>query len=235
VDSTNAEPDLAPDACLGATAYIDAGHPLVVALAERVTRGVAGDQARAVALYRAVRDEVRYEPYNVEFTHDGMRGSRCLETGHGFCVTKAVLLAAAGRAAGIPSRLGFADVRNHLTTAKLRESMGTDLFVFHGYTEFHLNDRWVKATPAFNLSLCEKFGVRPLEFDGLADSVFHPFDAAGRRHMEYVEDHGSYADLPFDEIRAAWTRVYGHDFSAAPAGGGRDFAAEAEAERRGQP
>ena len=40
--------------------------------------------------------------------------------------------------------------------------MGTDLFAFHGFNEFFLDDTWVKATPAFNLSLCEKFGLRPV-------------------------------------------------------------------------
>ena len=120
-----------------------------------------------------------------------------------FCIPKAVLLAALARARGIPARLGFADVRNHLATPRLLQAMGTDLFIYHGYTELHLEGKWVKATPAFNLGLCEKAGVKPLEFDGRSDSVFHQYDRSGRRHMEYVRDHGSYADLPYAEILAA--------------------------------
>jgi transglutaminase-like putative cysteine protease len=231
MDQAQAGRACAPEDCLGPTAFIDSDHPLVRALCERVATGLADERARAVALYGAVRDEVRYDPYRIEHSRSGFRASRCLETGQGFCITKAVLLAAAGRAAGIPSRLGFADVRNHLTTAKLSETMGTDLFVFHGYTEMFLDGRWVKATPAFNLSLCEKFGVKPLDFDGLADSVFHPFDATGRRHMEYVRDRGTYADLPYDEIFAAWDEVYGADFAGRDQDG--DFAAEALADRGG--
>lgn len=51
-------------------------------------------------------------------------------------------------------------------------------------TAIHLDGRWVKSTPAFNIELCEKFGLRPAEFDGAADSIYHPFELAGNRHME---------------------------------------------------
>jgi hypothetical protein len=105
--------------------------------------------------------------------------------------------------------------------------MGTDLFVFHGYTELWLDGQWLKATPAFNRSLCEKAGIRPLEFDGHADSVFHEFDVSGRRHMEYVHDHGIYADLRRDELLAAW-RVHYKTFAdwGQTVDSGADFAQE---------
>lgn len=92
---------------------------------------------------------------------------------------KAALLAALYRAGGIPARVGHADVRNHLTSPRLMELMGSDEFVYHGYTEMWIAGTWVKATPAFNLSLCEKVGMRPLDFDGFADSLFHPQDLSG--------------------------------------------------------
>jgi transglutaminase-like putative cysteine protease len=149
--------------------------------------------------------------------------------GRGYCVAKAVVLAAAARATGIPARLGFADVRNHLATERLRRMMGTDIFYYHGFTELHLEGKWVKATPAFNIELCHKFGVLPLEFDGRSDSIFHPFDASHRRHMEYVNDRGSRVDLPFDELREAMARYYPRLSSAEIKG---DFHAEAEAEGR---
>ncbi len=114
------------------------------------------------------------------------------------------MLAAAARATGIPARLGFADVRNHLTSDKLRRVLGSDLFVFHGYTELHLKGRWVKATPAFNRGLCEKIGIAPLEFDGESDSVYQPLDLSGRRHMEYVRQRGVRLDIPCEEIWACW-------------------------------
>jgi transglutaminase-like putative cysteine protease len=137
-----------------------------------------------------------------------MRASYVLEIGVGWCVTKAALLAAAARAAGIAARVGYADVRNHLSTERMRQTMKTDLFVWHGYTELWLDGAWVKATPAFNIELCDRFGLLPLEFDGRADSLYHPFDKAGHRHMEYVHEHGSFDDMPLARIVEDFDRVY---------------------------
>jgi len=167
-----------------------------------------GEVDKAVALYYAVRDGVRYDPYRIDLRPGAMCASAVLRRGSGFCVTKAVVLAAAARTHGIPSRLGFADVRNHLTTERMRRAMRTDLFVFHGYTELHLDGRWVKATPAFNISLCERFDVAPLEFDGRRDSVFQQYDRKGQRHMEYVRYRGHFPDLPLDEMLAAFEEHY---------------------------
>jgi transglutaminase-like putative cysteine protease len=216
----------APAACLAPGRFIDSDHPAVVAFAQRVAAASLPAQQIAVRLYTAVRDEFPYDPYRIDTTADGFKASRVIEDGRGFCVTKAALLAAAARALGVPARLGFADVRNHLTSARLREMMGSDLFVFHGYTELWLDGRWVKATPAFNRSLCEKGGILPLEFDGIHDSVFHPFDAAGRLHLEYVNDRGCFADLPHDELLAAWQQHY-----PAVVGPQRAFDRQADFER----
>jgi len=104
-----------------------------------------------------------------------------------------------------------ADVRNHLATQQLLEFLGSDLFVYHGFTEFYLNGKWCKATPAFNLQLCKKHKVIPLEFDGCNDSIFHPYNIDKKQFMEYVADHGIYADIPVDKIVAAWKATYGRD------------------------
>jgi transglutaminase-like putative cysteine protease len=187
--------------------YVDSGHPAVIEFARRHARG-ENDLERAVSLYYAVRDGVRYNPF-LDFSRDSAyRGSVCLETGEGFCIGKAALLAAAARAVGIPARVGFADVKNHLTTPRLAERMGSDLFIYHGFTELWLEGIWVKATPAFNLDLCRKFRVKPLEFDGRSDSIFHPFDADERRHMEYLRDRGSFADVPVADIQRAFRETY---------------------------
>ena len=187
--------------------YIDSDHPAVAAFS---ARHVSGDSpvARAVSLYYAVRDEIRYNPFLDFADRESFRASSTLRAGQGFCIGKAALLAAAARSAGIPARVGFADVKNHLTTPRLAETMGTDLFVYHGYVELHLEDRWVKATPAFNLELCRKFRVKPLEFDGRHDSIFHPFDEDERRHMEYVCERGTFADVPTEEIQRTFSEMY---------------------------
>jgi transglutaminase-like putative cysteine protease len=184
---------------LASTALIDGDHPLVQGFARRHALG-ADDRERAVTLYHAVRDGFRYDPYRIDLSVAGMRASHVLEIGVGWCVTKAALLAAAARAVGIPARVGYADVRNHLSTERMRQTMKTDLFVWHGYTEMWLDGAWVKATPAFNIELCDRFGLLPLEFDGRSDSLYHPFDKAGHRHMEYVREHGSFDDVPLARI-----------------------------------
>jgi hypothetical protein len=109
---------------------------------------------------------------------------------------------------GIASKVGFADVKNHLTSRRLRDMMGTDEFAYHGYSVLLIDGRWVKATPAFNRSLCDKAGVLPLEFDGVHDSLLHPLDTAGRKHMEYLRDHGSFAEVPVQALLASWKKVY---------------------------
>lgn len=188
--------------------YVDSGHARVAAFARDAAGQTTDPVARAVRLYYAVRDDIIYTPY-CDFTDpDTFRASACLEKRGGFCVGKASLLTAVARAAGIPARIGFADVRNHLCTDKLRALMGTDTFVYHGYTDLYLDGRWVKATPAFDRGLCDKFGVKALEFDGREDSLFQPFDRAGRRHMEYLRDRGTRADVPVAEIMAAFAEAY---------------------------
>ena len=193
---------------LAATAAIDSGHPAVQAFAHEHARG-ADERARAVALVHAVRDAFLYDPYRIDLSPTGMRASTVLSNGYGWCVPKATLLTATARAAGIPARLGFADVRNHLSTERMRQTMKTDLFIWHGYTELWLDGAWRKATPAFNLSLCEKFGLLPLDFDGVHDSIYHPFDQAGNRHMEYVHERGSFDDLPLARVVADFHALYG--------------------------
>jgi transglutaminase-like putative cysteine protease len=187
--------------------YVDSAHPLVVEFSSRNSSG-KDPRERAVSLYYAVRDGIRYNPF-LDFSKDEtFRASHCIAASEGFCIGKAALLAACARAQGIPARVGFADVKNHLTTPALRERMGSDLFVYHGYTELHLEGRWVKATPAFNVELCRRFKVKPLEFDGRADSIFHPFDEDDRRHMEYLRERGSHADVPVEEIMRAFREAY---------------------------
>lgn len=188
--------------------FIDSEDPAVVAFARAAAGDATDDVAKGVRLYYAVRDGIVYTPYCDFRSPDTYRASAVLRKGAGFCVAKAALLAAAARAVGIPARVGFADVKNHLCTPRLRALMGSDTFYYHGYTELHLDGRWVKATPAFDGALCEKFGVRPLEFDGRADSLFHPYDRTGRRHMEYLRDRGPSADVPAADIIATFMREY---------------------------
>ena len=188
--------------------YIDSEHPAVVAFARDHAPADASDREKAGALYKAVRDGIRYNPYVSMTTPETFRASSVVAAGNGYCVGKASLYAAACRVHGIPARVGFADVRNHLTTDKLRESMGTDLFTWHGFTHVYVDGAWRKATPTFNASLCEKLGVKPLDFDGHEDALLHPFDGGGRAFMQYVQDHGVFHDVPAQFLMREMARVY---------------------------
>lgn len=188
--------------------FVDSGDAFVEEFAGKVTLGANDDVSRARKLYYAVRDDILYDPYYGGEARRYFRASDCLRAKRGFCIPKAALLAAAARCLGIPARVAFADVRNHLSTKKLLELMGGDIFIWHSLTQLYLEGRWVKATPAFNLSLCQRFGVHPLDFDGRCDSLFHEYDRAGRKHMEYVRDRGHYADVPYERILADLRETY---------------------------
>ena len=191
------------------TGFIDSDSDSVRAFVDRVAVGAKDDHDVVAQLFAAVRDGIRYDPYNVSGDPTDYRASNVLASDRGYCVQKSVALTAAARAAGIPSRLGFADVKNHLQSEKLRERMGTDLFVWHGYSTFFVGGRWTKASCAFNSELCERFGVKPLDFDGREDALLHPFSGDGSRYMEYIHDRGTYADLPLDELLAGIRDTYG--------------------------
>ena len=209
---------------------LDSDHPAVVAFAARHGHG-ADDRERAVALYYAVRDGFRYDPYRIDLSPAGMRASTVLAAGFGWCVPKATLLAAACRAIGIPARVGFADVRNHLSTARMREVMQTDVFYWHGYAVLLLDGAWRKATPAFNRELCERFDLLPLEFDGRGDSLYHPFDRQGHRHMEYLADRGAFDDVPLARMTEDFARLYPRWAPRHAEMAGADFTGDVEGER----
>ena len=191
--------------------FVDSDSPEVqrfVAQAFRDLPPEASSTDKAIRLFEAVRDGIRYDPYTVPLTADEYRASRITGAEAAFCVPKAILLTACLRAAGIPAAIGFADVRNHLNTPKLRELMGTDLFIYHGYVQLWLEGNPHKVTPAFNMDLCERFGVKPLVFNGKDDALFHEFDVNARRHMEYVNDRGIFADPPIEEFLRVFKETY---------------------------
>jgi transglutaminase-like putative cysteine protease len=192
---------------LQATEVIDFHHPAVTAFIQKQIEDATTPEQQAVKLYYAVRDGIRYDPYLIDLSVAGLRASTTLQIGRGWCVTKAALLAACCRGLGIPAKLGYADVRNHLSTARMRAHMKTDIFLWHGYTAIYLG-KWVKATPAFNIELCQRFKLKPLEFDGSCDSIYHPFDLLGNKHMEYLRDRGEFADVPIDQINRDFTESY---------------------------
>jgi len=196
-------------AWLASTWFIDYDSDSVKAFADTAVGDVTEPVEIASRLFHAVRDGVRYDPWVADSEPDAYRASTIAVSDKNWCIPKSVLFVACARYKGIPARLGFADVRNHLTSEKLQATMGTDVFFWHGYAELLLNDHWAKLSTAFNIELCEKFGTRVLEFDPVNDSLMHPYDQSGNRHMEYVNQRGTYDDLPLDEILDTFVDVYG--------------------------
>lgn len=199
-----------PTEFLSSTDYVDSDSPEIrefVALALRGT-STASDTEKAIGLFDAVRDRIKYDPFHIGLAQEDYRASRIARKTSNFCVPKAILLTAALRAVGIPAAVGFADVKNHLNSPKLAELMGTDLFIYHGYVALWLNGRMFKVTPAFNTELCERFGVRQLIFDGQSDALFHEFDTRDHRHMEYVNDRGWFADPPIAQLLGDFRVAY---------------------------
>jgi len=193
------------------TDIIDSDAPQIRAHMEQVTSGLSDPVDRAVQLYLAVRDGIRYDPYSPFYLPEHYRASCVLKSGRGFCVSKASLLCALVRAAGIPARIGFATVVNHLSTKQLTDYLGSSRFVYHGYVELFLEGKWVTCTPAFNRELCERHRVPPLDFNGRENSLFQSYNRDHEQFMEYVEYHGVYADIPIDRILAAWENEYGKE------------------------
>jgi transglutaminase-like putative cysteine protease len=196
------------------TRFIDFDNTIVQDFALKHSNPDASPKANAVSLYYAVRDSVNYSPWNLIMNPDVISASQTIERGVGYCIEKSLILAAAARFIGIPSRLGFSIVRNHISTKKFVEMLRTDMFVFHGYNEFFLDGKWVKCTPAFNKSLCERFNTLPLEFDGEHDSIFQEFAPNGSKYMEYIHEYGTFADLPYDLFYSELKKHYPHLFES---------------------
>jgi len=196
------------DEFLAPARYVDSDAPTIIAFAQAAA-GEDGDAlARVLRLYRAVRDDIIYDPYVDLSDRANFRASGVLAAGRAFCIGKAALLAAACRVIGVPARVGYADVRNHLSSPRLTEHMGTDVYVWHSYADILIDGAWVKATPTFNSTMCRRIGLEPLAFDGRSDSLLHPYDSSGRLYMQYLTDRGTYADVPYDAIMAAFRAHY---------------------------
>ena len=193
------------------TEAIESAHPVIVELAGRLagSERTAGGKARSFFYF--VRETVKYDALAASFTMEHYRASRILELGKGYCVQKAVVLAALARAAGIPARLAFVDIRNRLASEALVRLMGKDLFVYHSYVELWLGGRWVKATPTFEKEICVQNGFPIVDFDGQGDALFPPSNLEGKPFVEYVRHHGSFADVPLPRILEAWEEAYGKE------------------------
>jgi len=211
------------------TEFLDSDSPTVRAFVARALPDPSAgtDIERARALYYAVRDRIQYEVYDADLSRPGMRASAIIERGKGFCVHKSLVYAAVLRAVGIPSRLVYGDVRNHLASPRLVELVGGNVFTYHALTLVHLDGRWVKSTPVFSKLLCRMYKMTPLDFDGRTDSLYHPYDETGRRHMEFLRWHGEFDDFPYETVVGGLRSAHPRLFETAARTTGGSLMAEA--------
>lgn len=197
---------------LQSTDFLNFHEKTVRDFAEKNTAGAKTEKEKAVNLYYAVRDGFQYNPYILDLRKCGLKASDLLTRTRGYCVEKAILLAASARAVGVPSRLSFYIVRNHIATEKLEKVLQKNYLVFHGAAEIFLDGQWLKTTPAFNKNLCRYLNVEPLEFDGETDSIFQEYDKSGNVFMKYLHDYGAFDDLPYqlylDELKKHYPHIF---------------------------
>lgn len=206
-------PEDAPDErCLASSRYFDLESETIQRTVAEVCDGLTTDREKAVSLFHFVRDEIRYDPYRIDFNPEHYLASRAIEVKYGFCVPKAVTYTALLRAAGIPAVLGFADVTNHLSSEKLLAATRSKVFAFHGYSVLWVEEKWLKATPTFNRTLCDRAGINVLEFDGRTDALMAPYDKEGRLHMEYLRDRGWRLEFDMEEMTEVYREHYPHWF-----------------------
>lgn len=196
------------------TYFLDFDNADVQAFAEANSSKEQTHKQNAIQLYYAVRDGFRYNPFVLDLRKEGLKASKLLTKNDGYCIEKAVLLTAVGRYVGIPSRLSFYIVANHIATGRIEKVLRTNKLVFHGATEFYLDDKWLKVTPAFDERLCKHLGVATLEFDGTEDSIFQAFDNNGNVFMKYLHSYGDFDDMPYDLAISEFTKHYPHIFES---------------------
>ncbi|WP_394750934.1 transglutaminase-like domain-containing protein [Spongiimicrobium salis] len=167
---------------------------------------------KAKALYLLIRDSYRYNPYDVSFSADRYRSSLISKRQTGHCLDKSILYISGLRALGIPARIHLAKVKNHIGVERLMEKLGTNELTPHGMVNLFIDEKWLKASPAFNKELCLKCNVAPLDFNGEEDSVFQEYSIDGNLFMEYLEDYGHFPDVPLDFIEQNIKSHYPHLF-----------------------
>lgn len=165
----------------------------------------------AVKLFYKVRDGFLYDPFHLNLQSDALVASKILKKNRAWCVEKSIVYAAAARGLGIPSRLGYGIVINHLGVEKLEKYLQRKEIVFHGYVEVYLDNKWIKTTPAFDSRVCKINKTPTLEWDGETDALFHSFNQ-GKQWMEYIHDYGTFSDVPVQLMNSEMKKYYPHLF-----------------------
>jgi transglutaminase-like putative cysteine protease len=134
----------------------------VTTITENLVKDCSTDIEKMEKIYLFVRDEIVFDMMS------GMLVSsdEVLTMGRGSCMNKAVLLKDMAKAAGIPSRLHFMEVRKEALEDLLHPGaykLWPDSFL-HTYPEVRLSDEWVSMEATFDAPLHEKLLEKRLNF-----------------------------------------------------------------------
>lgn len=194
---------------LQASLEIDCNHPTIMELSQKLTQNCRTESDKAVSLFKYVRDECHYNMYATTGEREAYLSSAILKSGQGWCLQKAILLASLGRAAGIPSRLILVSIRNHKSPPETVKLMGTNVFFPHAYNHFFLDGHWVKAAATFDREICQRIQVPTVEFDGIHDAILPGTDLNGQPYIDYLEEYGYFAEVPWETILQKSRQLYG--------------------------
>ena len=194
------------------TFYFDFENKVIQNLIAEFNDQSVSDKQKTIGLYLKVRDGWKYDPYSISLSKENFRASTIAQKSTGNCVEKSILLIAGLRGLGIPARLHLGKVKNHIAVERLTQKFGSNELTPHGMVNVCLNNKWLKMSPAFNESLCEKFKVAPLDFDGENDSFLQQYNREGSLFMEYTEDYGYFEDVPVEFMKQNIKEHYPHIF-----------------------
>lgn len=192
---------------LKSSIYFDYNNSVIQKLIEPFGK-LLTTQEKIEGIYLKVRDGWRYSPFVIGLTEEHYVASAIYHKKEAHCIDKAILLIAGLRALDIPARLHLAKVSNHIAAERLEEQLGTNELAPHGLVDVYYNGHWKKCSPAFNKELCTMYNVDVLDFNGTEDSILQEYNKANQKFMTYIEDYGSFEDVPIERIRAIFKNHY---------------------------
>ncbi len=161
---------------------INSDDPAVTELAAKAKGDVAGPYAVADRLRRFVTDYVNDKNLDVGFAS----ASEVCRTRSGDCTEHAVLLAALGRACGIPTRVAVGLIYVP------RFGADRDVFGFHMWTQFRIGEQWVDFDAAQEESDCNPthiaFSTSSLHNMGMGQMVFQLANVIGNLKIDVQSD-----------------------------------------------
>lgn len=150
--------------------YVDSNNELIVSKTTDLIGEATDDVIKAGILFEFVRDSID------EGCCDSYIASGVLETGRGACYHKSILLSALCRAAGIPARIAFDEVRAD-SVPSLSTGETIDAKFLHGITEIYVNGQWLKYDGTGNAKRWNMWFNQWLKTDPIAIDLPLPFSA----------------------------------------------------------